>query len=102
MARMMSNTLSVKNPYKLPKNIARTIYYKCLGYSYQDPVDQELIRNTAVMVAADDPAAGDAVFKAVTEGLRYKDISDLSITEKQFYKLVRRFYYILAKRGRFI
>lgn len=100
MARMMSNTLSRKNPYKLPKSIAMMLYHTCLGYSYQDPADQELIRTTADM-AADDPVIRDAVFKAVTEGKRYKDFT-LSISDKQFNNLVRRFYYILAKRGRVI
>lgn len=96
MARLTSNTLSRKNPYRMPKNITRTVYHYCLGYDWQDPADQELIRATVDAVAK-DPVIRDAVFKAVTEGKCYKDFN-LSITDKQFYRLVRQFYYILARR----
>ena len=100
MARLMCNTLSRKNPYRMPKPITRMIYHLCLGYRDQDPVDQELIRNT-VDAVTEDPVIRDAVFKAVTEGKRYKDfnLSD-TITDKMFYRLIRRFYYILARRAR--
>ena len=100
MARMMCNTLSRKNPYRMPKPITRMIYHLCLGYRDQDPVDREIIRAT-VDVVAEDPVIRDAVFKAVTEGKCYKDF-DLSdtITDKKFYRLIRQYYYLLARRMR--
>lgn len=97
MARLTSNTLSRKNPYRMPQNITRTVYHYCLGYDWQDPADQELIRATVDAVAK-DPVIRDAVFKAVTEEKRYKDFAGLNITDKAFYRLIRQCYCILARR----
>lgn len=96
MARMMCNTLSRKNPYRMPKSITRMVYHACLGYEWQSEHDQELIRDTVDLVAK-DPVIRDAVFKAVTLDKKYKDF-DLPITDKKFNSMIRQCYYILARR----
>ena len=102
MARLTSNDLSRRNPYWMPRTIALHLYYHCLSYNYLTEQEQELIRGTAAGLVS-DPDVSNAIFQAVIQERKFKDFHlSEKMTCKEFNQLLRKYYYVLAKRGKII